>query len=303
MNSKSYSSIMAEDSISVNFLQRLPLVSKILLYSLISIIQNDHLYIKRSKDTYDDLIYDNYYEEQINLDDDERFEIIGESEFAAIYYQLQISRKNLNTFVHSDSNFLEKSKKAQKLYEDGKEFCIYSMTYGAKMEEYKDVLELIKSTNANIQQCITFGNGLNAKGLNAAIDLMLVQLTNKYIDFIKRPNNSVIYQLLFLTDLDVNYSCLNVLYVLQSVQYADSMQALEDVDTGFKSAMKKQLLCALISIIYCFGILFVGITLIYRKIQFQLIVIEHINDLYLKFYESISKNKANKEELVNLYGA
>ena len=57
INIQSYKKLKAGDSLSVNYLQRVPLLNELLLYSLVSVIQNDHLFQTQTRNNFDSLVF------------------------------------------------------------------------------------------------------------------------------------------------------------------------------------------------------------------------------------------------------
>ena len=76
-------------------------MKEIVLYSIISVLMNDVEYIKKDKSEYDDYVISNYFNVNINLQDNSIFQSLDNSNYIYLYYQIDIIRSNINLFVQS----------------------------------------------------------------------------------------------------------------------------------------------------------------------------------------------------------
>lgn len=84
---------------SLNFINRVTKVTELLLYERISMAANDIYFLTADTKLYNSKTFNNYYNVDINIENNVIFDILKESEFAYLYYQsLQIS-KNIEEFM------------------------------------------------------------------------------------------------------------------------------------------------------------------------------------------------------------
>lgn len=84
---------------SLNFINRVTKVTELLLYERISMAANDIYFLTADTKLYNSKTFSNYYNVDINIENNVIFDILKESEFAYLYYQsLQIS-KNIEEFM------------------------------------------------------------------------------------------------------------------------------------------------------------------------------------------------------------
>lgn len=291
----SYDRLIIENDFGTNILSRGPKIKQLVLYSIVSVLMNDVDYIKKEKSEYDDFVISNYFNVNLVLKDSSIFQSFENSNYIYLYYQIYIIRTNINLFVQSkmSKKYLKKTGENEKNYGDGGNFCIYvSLNYLVVYYKsmIKDFNSLLSFLNNRVSFCRNLGNGINLDGHNSAINLVLQQLSNRYLVF-KKSNDISNRQIEFLTDVDIYIIQDEILNPLRYLHFADSYSLIEDIENSYKSNFHKKIFYSLISIFFNVGLLVAIFIIIlykfYSTIQMLNKILTNIDKLMCNYTNNI----------------
>ena len=290
----SYDKLIIENNFGTNILSRGPKMKEIVLYSIISVLMNDVEYIKKDKSEYDDYVISNYFNVNVNLQDNSIFQSFDNSNYIYLYYQIYIIRSNINLFVQSkmSKKYLTKTAENEKKYGEGENFCIYVSLYYL-MNYYKSIIKdfnsLLVFLTDRVSYCRKIGNGINLDGHNSAMNLILQQLSNRYLVF-KKTNDTTIRQMEFFTDVDLLIIQEELLNPFRFLHFADSYSLIEDIENSYKSNFHKKIFYSLISILFNVGLLVTIFIIILYKLYNTIKMLNKIITIIDKLMCNYSSN-------------
>ena len=286
LSTKKYDGLMTENEFATNFLNRGPKLNELVLYSIISVILNDPNYIKKDPTKYKDNVLANHYNIDFNLNSNSLFQALGESNYAYLYYQINIIRSNINQFINSKemSKYLPTTSENESLFDDGVNFCVY-VTYQYIQHYYSgevDEDEFLQIMSDEAKQCRTVGNGMNLNGYNAGMDLMLLLLQNLYYTFKNEEDNPEERQMMFLQSDDIKIIEENLLNVIRSLQFADSFLVIEDINNSYHSIHQLKIFFSIASIILSCVVMFGILVTVINKLDYYNEVCTEIVNMFDK---------------------
>ena len=187
INSQESEGLVIENKFALNFLSRSPKINELILYAIISVLRNKEEFISKPYASYDKYVISNHYNIKLDVLSDSFITSLGTCNYAYLYYQLYIIRTNIQRFVndHSLFKYLKKTTKAEFLFNEGYNFCIYApMVY--LQYYYTEVSSdevFIKLWDKEVKNCRRIGNGLNSAGYKSGLDVMLDSIHNMYFSF------------------------------------------------------------------------------------------------------------------------
>lgn len=284
---EAYRQSKIENRFSSNMLQRIPKFYELLLYAIISVIRGDHLWLTEEPSNYDDGILSNYYNVKIDMSSDSYFKNLGNSNYAKLYYQLQVITNNIDYLINSQKmkKYLKRTSEKEFSFYEKEYFCVNNIHYFFQNEMNElDTIEFYTTLNTAIRQCRKVGNGINLSGEKVALDLMQLQLANSYFGFIE--NDSPNRQLEFLSDSNVVVIEENFLYSLQYLHFTDAFLVIEDISGTYSESHSLKVFFSFISIFLSSGVI-LGV------IAFAVAKMEHYNsvvsDIVKMFEKAIKK--------------
>lgn len=265
---QSYEQTVVENDFSTNFLQRIPKFYELFLYAIISVIKNDAYFIQKEKSEYDDNILSNYFKVKIDFSTNSYFKRLGNSNYARLYYQLEILRSNLRYLI-SDKRmdaYLKDTRNKENTFNRNEDFCYFPMYYYFLIE-YPDITpkEFFVHLNQATEKCESIGNGVNLNGYSASADFMQQQMTNNYFSFIesKSPDR----QIEFLNNTDLLTIEENFIYVFQYLHLSDAFLIIDDVYNTYDVSHGWKVFFSVASICFSGGFIFVMMLIIITKMD------------------------------------
>ena len=171
---------------SLNFINRVTKVTELLLYERISMAANDIYFLTADTKLYNSKTFNNYYNVDINIENNVIFDILKESEFAYLYYQsLQIS-KNIEEFMTKQKGtyLLQEVVHLENLINEKNGLCIYgSIGFEFFNSTVASLTELFEKDSTKV--CKAIGNGMALNPINELISYIMSEMTSIYTDFVR----------------------------------------------------------------------------------------------------------------------
>lgn len=270
-----YSIIMA-----MNFLEKMPKLVELFLYSQQSAMINDITFLPKNYSEECGFYKSgnsilNFYNIQRNESQHSQIEQLTDSYYATLYYQSLNVVDNIKAFIvdsRSTRQILHKTLDWEHKFNIHKEFCINSVISRLYAEsnrenkQYKSLEEIFNEVNLLSIQCNQATLGNNDYGLDSILDLYYQELTNVYLEFAKESKiteNAI--EIFFNKDiserLSIMFEC-----GFKNVFIAYSYYLLEDLKDLFNEEKVISLVLSLILIAVFSGIfVFVAFTVVKRN--------------------------------------
>ena len=290
-----HTELTTENHLATSFLSRGPKINELFLYSIISVIMNDIEYISKDQSIYDLYILSNYYNIELNINSNSIFNSFGKSNYAYLYYQLYIIRQNINYFVNDNDmkQFLVNTVKKEFLFEKNENFCLYSsleyLQYYTKDASLSQGNDFVNEWNDLVKTCRLIGSGINLSGYQAALDVMLDQLSNHYYNF-KLNKDKGFRQEDFLKNKDIIVIQQNTINILRTLHIADSYSAIDDVAKSYHDSHNVKIIFLIISICFCSGIIVLMIVVIILRFSFYIKIINEIGIIFERAIQNYNKH-------------
>ena len=169
---------------SLNFIDRVAKVTELLLYERISMAANDIYFLTADTKLYNSKTFNNYYNVDINIENNVIFDILKESEFAYLYYQsLQIST-NIEEFMTKQKGtyLLQEVVHLENLINEKNGLCIYgAIGFEFFNSTVASLTELFEKDSTKV--CKAIGNGMALNPINELISYIMSEMTSIYTDF------------------------------------------------------------------------------------------------------------------------
>ena len=273
-----------ENQFATNFLNRVPKIYELILYSITSVFMDSINYITKPQDIYDDYILSNEYGITLNLESNSFFALFHESNYAYLYYQLHIIRQNLLRFINDRTmdKYLHETTLSEFKFNEGELFCIYApLEYVVNYYTHlNDHTELISYLTKETKKCRTVGKGINLSGYASANDLILELLTTLYHTF--KTGELENRQEIFLKSKDLFLIIDDAINVLRILHFADAFSSIEDVKNTYKRVKNYTAIFSVLLIIFNVFVIS-GVSLITLVVFLKTISItkETLNDFYI----------------------
>ena len=284
---ESYDSLIFQNSISTNVLERIPKVVELILYFYISIIFNHPFYTKVEPKNYQESLLSNYYNITLNLEDESFYSILKNSGYANLYYQIMVDRNNLIDFF-DDPNHNGKMELTIKWYYEVNSIndypiyvtYIYNNYYNDNCNGSSgkgDIFTCISDLTQEVASYVKLGNRMNTKGFNTVLNFKLQELNSIYLDFVDKYENSNIFTNSKYITSDLFWTIVQNTYdIFKATNMIYLIYLEQDIKNAYDNCKATEILLSLLSILLNFG-LFIGIAIfISKKLQKYIFLLSSI---------------------------
>ncbi len=275
INKSQYKSLLVANQISLNFLDRIPKFAELILYYRISVIFNNINFITKSQSEYKKLIYSDFFNQKYTPNTETLFNLLKESEFSHIYYNLNIVRKNIDMFMRSDDSIHTKVLPNIRKYEkkmNSPEFCTvyrldnFKLIHDDKiMADIKTIFDSFKYLNSEARECLNIGNGINKYGMNIAFDSLLTSTKNLYLDFFRAGDKADITET--LTNKNFIRAVLNIEYSFNKANMNYMNMILNDMTDLYDGVKNGEFIFSCAGLVFNLVFLIFNIFGVIKKLQ------------------------------------
>ena len=269
VNNRDYKKLILANQISLNFLERIPTFMELILYFKISVIFNNINFIITPYEEYQTTQNSNYYDVKYDTTSDAIFKELNTSEYNHIYFNLKIIRKNINLFMGSQNEINSGVLSTLRDFENkinSQDFCnSHSNFYIKNFFTCKNLYECFKSLNQEAVECQTIGNGINKYGLNLAMDSLLSNTNNLYIDFQRAKSSGDIIST--LTNIWFLRSVMDVENTFQKLNNSYLKIILEEMTNLYSSIKNIELIYCIVGLFFNFCFILFVIFGVINKLQ------------------------------------
>lgn len=229
-----FKELMIQNNFAIDYLSRIPKFGELELYAIISVIFNDMNYITTEYSEYNQVVLANYYQIDLDIESDSLFQSLGNSHFAFIYYQLFITRRNIQllTYDSEKSNILRRTKDLEILFNTKDNFCIYMPLYFIIYQSVdftaSQIDEIFSSVSKLVKECRLTSNGINLTGSKSSADLVIKQLCDMYVEHFKL-NSEERHPFLFFVQENYLYIDENLQLPLKKLHNVNSYIIKEEI--------------------------------------------------------------------------
>lgn len=188
--------------IAMNFLEKIPKIAELFIYSQLSVIVNDINFISNNDSLSKDQSYLNYYDIQIDVSKHSQLTLLNNSFYSKLYLESIERDENIDKFTNDKGkNELKLTKEWESKINEKNNFCINSAIGAAYFyfKNYSTIEEVVNEMNKNAVLCKVLTPNINEYGLKTEFDYYYQELTNLYSDFALK-NKSVENIAIFLNN-------------------------------------------------------------------------------------------------------
>ena len=146
------------------------------------------------------------------------------------------------------------------------DFCVFtSKNYVNLNYKYENITEYFHYLNKEAAQCMGIGNGMNKYGLNIAVDSLVANTNNLYLDFFRAKNSRNITKT--LTDIGFLRTVLNVENTFQKTNMNYLPIILEEMTSLYSSLKNIEYIYSSIGLIFNLSFISYVIFGVIKKLQ------------------------------------
>ena len=273
--------------LSINFLERIPKVIELIIYSTYSVISGNTSVINNTNiDTYKDNKYLNFFDIKLNYENTTMIEKLRNSYYSNLLTENLLIFENIKSFLNIDEtkfDELRKIKRAEESFNIKNQFLLYLSYEYAIYKNRKNILDDIFyffwEINSYIHISKNFNSYLNEYGLETEFEYFYQELTNMMID-LNNKNITDEIKIQFFNNSDfirMVKDCLcSFLFVSKSYGYKTN----EDLEFIFNKVKYKQLAYSLSTIIIVICLIIDFYILIFINLYYKKIL-----NFFIKFYK------------------
>lgn len=171
--------------IAMNFLEKIPKIAELFIYSQLSVIVNDINFISNN-DSNKNHSYLNYYDIQIDLSKHSQLNFLNNSFYSKLYLESREREENIDRFTKDKSKSgLILTKQWENKINEKDSFCINSVigTTYYYIKNFSSIEEVLNEINKNAVLCKVLTPDINEYGLKTEFEYYYQELTNLYSDF------------------------------------------------------------------------------------------------------------------------
>ena len=298
----SYNTLLFINQISINFIERFPIIVELLYYYMNAIILNDP-YFQAMPQQNGNIIHlsSNYYNISYDISKDTIFQQLGDSGYAYLYYCYLINRDNLQMFMNDDSksNSLSNTVAFTKMIYSEHDFPLHvSYYYNSYFGK-----ECSKEGNAfYVEQCFNeIVNGVqmylinNQKIMNESalilMTSMIEELNHMYIDYIYYEG--VANRLEFLVKENFIVTVENIMGIFYNTHLVYTKVIDEDLKKNYYKYKTIEVSLSLLSIISNLVMIIVTFMYVINKIRNYISLLKHEGKTV---YDALTKENKREEE-------
>lgn len=280
----SYNTLLFINQISINFIERFPIVIELLYYYMNAIILDDP-YFQGMPQQNGNIIHlsSNYYNVSYNISQDTIFQQLGNSGYAYLYYCYLINRDNLQMFMNDDakSSSLSRTVEFTKMIYSEHDFPLHvSYYYNSYFGK-----ECSKGGNEfHIEQCLhEIVNGVqlylinNRKIMNESalivMTSMIEELNHMYIDYISFEGTANRLELLVKESFIVTVE--NIMGVFYNTHLVYTKLLDEDIKKNYYKYKTIEISLSLLSIVSNLIMIIVTFMYVIKKIRNYISLLKH----------------------------
>ena len=183
-------------NLSMNILERIPNLMALLIYSLVSIINNNPNQIYDSTNNENQPKYLTYFKaNSLYYSEEIMNKYFKNSIFGSILRENLRVNYNFNNYLYQDKyNIFTLTKYYETLLNKEGYFCIYGsigdLFLNTNFNNYTSY-DFVKELNENCLTCKYFDLGIDESGVKLEINYILQELINKFIEFITYNNSNI----------------------------------------------------------------------------------------------------------------
>ena len=297
----SYNTLLFINQISINFIERFPIIIELLYYYMNAIILDDPYFQATQQTSSSNIIHlsSNYYNISYDISHDTIFQQLGDSGYAYLYYCYLINRDNLQMFMNDDSksNSLSHTVAFTKMIYSEHDFPLHvSYYYNSYFGK-----ECSKEGNAfYIEQCFTeIVNSVqmylinNKKIMNESalilLTSMIEELNHMYIDYIYYEG--VANRLEFLVKENFIVTVENIMGIFYSTHLVYTKLINEDLEKNYYKYKTIEVSLSLLSIVSNLVMIVATFIYVINKIRNYISLLKHEGKTV---YDALTKD--NKED-------
>lgn len=163
ISSRNFKRLLKANDISINFLDRLPKISEMVLYYQTSLIYNNPDFIIFNRNELKTLEYDNFYNKTYDLTRESIYEVLGNSLHNDLLFLYQIHQLNIEEFLNDNEaeSLLPRTLNYEINMNTKNESCILQAVYYVQFySNPTSILTGFNSISASGNQCRNAGNGV-----------------------------------------------------------------------------------------------------------------------------------------------
>ena len=274
-------------TLSINFLERIPKVIELILYSTYSVISGNTSVINNTNiDTYKDNKYLNFFDIKLNYENTTMIEKLRNSYYSNLLTENLLIFENIKSFLNIDEtkfDELRNIKRAEESFNIKNQFLLY-LSYEYTIYENRknmtdDIYYFFFEINNYILLLKDYNSYLNEYGLETEFEYFYQELTNMMID-LNNKNITDEIKIQFFNNSDFIRMVEDCLFSFIFVSKSYGYKINEDLEFIFNKVKYKQLAYSLSTIIIVICLIIDFYILIFINLYYKKIL-----NFFIKFYK------------------